>query len=103
MTGEYFSAERCASPENANPTPLKEIAASHGHNRLFILGLCNDELGYIVPPNDFLVNEANPYFENINDAYGENHYEETNSTGKFTAQVIADALDSLLGRLESEK
>ena len=100
VTGEYFSAERCASPENKNPTPLVEIAASHGHDRLFILGLANDELGYIVPPNDFLVNETTPYFENIEDAYGENHYEETNSTGKFTAQVIADALDSLLGSLE---
>lgn len=100
VTGEYFSSARCASPENTNPTALRDIAASHGHDRLFILGLANDELGYIIPPNDFLVNETTPYFENILDAYGENHYEETNSTGVFTAQVIADALDELLGSLK---
>lgn len=96
VTGEFFSADRCASPQYENPTPLKEIAASHGHDRLFILGLANDELGYIVPPNDFLINPEKPYFENYEDAYGENHYEETNSTGLNTAHVIAAALDEIL-------
>lgn len=100
VSGEYFPDTRCASPENENPVPLSEIAASHGHSELFVIGLANDELGYIVTPNDFLVNPSNPYFEGIGDSYGENHYEETNSAGPMTAHVIAAALDSILGGLE---
>ncbi len=41
------------------------------------LGLCQDEIGYLVPPYDFVVDEVAPY---ISDAPGD-HYEETNSIG----------------------
>ena len=79
-----------------NPTPLREIAAGYGVEDMLIIGLCNDELGYIVPPSDFLVNEAAPYIEKIEDITGENHYEETNSLGPKTAHTIAETFDALL-------
>ncbi|MBQ8642737.1 MAG: hypothetical protein IJ480_11045 [Clostridia bacterium] len=82
-----------------NPTPLADIAAEYGVENLLIIGLCNDELGYIVPPSDFLVNETMPYLEKTMDPTGENHYEETNSCGPQTARVIAETLDSLLAAL----
>ena len=33
-----------------DPKALAQIAAEHGAEKLLVLGLCNDELGYIVPP-----------------------------------------------------
>ncbi|MBE6614326.1 MAG: hypothetical protein E7631_03375 [Ruminococcaceae bacterium] len=85
--------------EGENPTPLKDIAAEYGVENLLIIGLCNDELGYIVPPSDFLLNETMPYVEKTEDPTGENHYEETNSCGPETARVIADVFGSLLAAL----
>ncbi len=82
-----------------NPTPLVEIAAGYGVEKLLILGMCDDELGYIVPPSDFLVHPDAPYLEKIKDTTGENHYEETNSTGPVTAHTIAETLEKLLGML----
>ena len=63
------------------------------HN--FVIGLCNDELGYILPPDDFLVHPTLPYFERIEDEIGENHYEETNSAGIRTAQILFAALEEV--------
>ena len=95
---ELVSGERYgdASVENANPIPLKEMADKYGVENLLVLGLANDELGYIVPPSDFLVNETNPYLERIEDARGEDHYEETNSVGMECALAIAQACEELL-------
>ena len=61
--------------------------------------MCNDEIGYIVPPSDFLVNEEYPYVQNRLDQYGENHYEETNSVGENAAYVIINAVEKALKRL----
>ncbi|MBR5444871.1 MAG: hypothetical protein IKV57_02035 [Clostridia bacterium] len=85
--------------EGENPTPLLDIAASFGVENMLIIGLCNDELGYIVPPSDYLVNETMPYIEKTEDPTGENHYEETNSCGPETARVIAATLEKLLTAL----
>lgn len=82
-----------------DPEALSFIASRHGAETLLILGLCNDELGYIVPPSNFLVNEELPYIETVTDTTGENHYEETNSVGKGTAAIIAEALDTALAQL----
>ena len=67
---------------------------------MLVVGLCNDELGYIVPPSDFLVNPGAPYIERIRDARGEDHYEETNSVGPACAKCIADAFESALKKLK---
>ena len=62
----------------------------------FVVGLCNDELGYILAENDFLLNESMPYIEKATDDMDRGHYEETNSTGPNTAGTILDATESLI-------
>ena len=91
VSGQGLTAE--------DPESLTAIAARHGANSMLIVGLCNDELGYIVPPSKFLVNEELPYIETVTDNTGENHYEETNSVGKKTAELIADALERALEQM----
>ncbi len=81
---------------DGDPEALEHIAARYGVERLLIVGLCNDELGYIMPPSDFLLNDELPYIETVTDDMGENHYEETNSTGRETAARIAKAFETAL-------
>ena len=68
-------------------------------NELLIVGLANDELGYIIPPSDFLLNESAPYLKRTMDSRGEDHYEETNSVGPACAACIADAFEAAMNRL----
>lgn len=96
--GGYLTDD-AASPENENPTPLTEIAAQYGCGNLLICGLANDEIGYIVPPNDFMLSDTAPYFDKTMDHKGENHYEETNSVGIHTAHRIAEAFEETLKAL----
>ena len=88
--------EAAAHPERENPEPLCEILAAHGLDDFFVVGLADDEIGYIVPPDDFLVDESAPYLEAAKPADGSRHYEETNSVGRDCADAIADALRELL-------
>jgi len=88
-----------ANPEGVNPPKFTEIAAQYGVKQILIAGLANDEIGYIVPPSDFLLNEDAPYLEKTMDHKGENHYEETNSVGPACAGVIADAFEAALSSL----
>jgi len=83
-----------------NPRPLNQIAKENGIDQMVVIGLCNDELGYIVPPSDFLIHQDAPYIERITDGIGEDHYEETNSVGPACAQCIADALEAALKNLK---
>lgn len=79
-----------------DPEALSFVAARYGVGKLLIVGLCNDELGYIVPPSDYRINPDAPYLEGIEDETGENHYEETNSAGIKTAEIILSSLEHLL-------
>ena len=88
LTGEAYGD---ANPDAVNPKPLRDIAAEYGLGQLLIIGLANDELGYIVPPSDFLLNEKTPYLARTMDKRGEDHYEETNSVGPECASRLADA------------
>ena len=88
--------ETPAWPEVENPEPLASIMERYGLGDFFAVGLSDDELGYIVPPNDFLVNETSPYLEQAEPADGSRHYEETNSVGKRCASKIAEELEKLL-------
>lgn len=91
--GEFMSAEESATGKEAEYTVLKQM--NHcDHN--FVIGLCNDELGYIIPDNDFLVNDKLPYINSAKDRHGRNHYEETNSTGKETARTILETMQKLI-------
>ena len=81
-----------------DPEALSAIAKRHGAENLRILGLCNDELGYIVPPSVFVLHEETPYLESA-----PGHYEETNSTSRQTAYHIAQAAERVLTALETAK
>lgn len=96
LGGQYGDA----NPDGVNPRPLTEIAKENGIDQMIVIGLCNDELGYIVPPSDFLLSEKAPYIERIDDYKGENHYEETNSVGPACAQCIADAFEQAVKNLK---
>ena len=82
-----------------DPESFESIAKQHGAGKLLVLGLCNDELGYIVPPSAFKLNDELPYIEPVDDGSGENHYEETNSVGLRTAEILAEALEELLSAM----
>ena len=88
------------NPDGVNPRPLNEIAKENGVDEMIVIGLCNDELGYIVPPSDFLLNKKAPYIERTMDKFGEDHYEETNSVGPACAQCIADAFEQAVKNLK---
>ena len=101
VTGRYLSSSTAAAPERENPEPLAAIMTRRGlsADSLLICGLANDELGYIVPPNDFLLHPDTPYFANACDSAGRRHYEETNSVGPETANVIAAGFEHCLSQL----
>ncbi len=92
--GGYLNKFECATGQSSetNPKPLGDIL---NDKNLLVFGLANDELGYVLPPNDFLLNSKSPYIENGKDKFGRKHYEETNSMGPKTAQTIADAVVSM--------
>ncbi|MBR3094912.1 MAG: hypothetical protein IKH12_04915 [Clostridia bacterium] len=77
---------------DADYKPLRTMTDCD-HN--FVVGLCNDALGYIIPDNDFLNNEWLGYFDICKDQFGRTHYEETNSVGPNEARIIIDAMDAL--------
>ena len=97
VSGEAYGD---ANPDGVNPRPLREIAEAHGLGELLIVGLANDELGYIIPPSDFLLSETAPYLSRTMDRRGEDHYEETNSVGPECAARLAEAFAAAAARLD---
>ena len=97
--GGYLPEEEAGSgsPEQ-NPAPLLELANDPG---LVMFGLGDDELGYIIPPNDFFLDEKRPYFTNGMDQNGRKHYEETVSVGAGAAAVIAETWKEMLERIKT--
>lgn len=93
--GGALSAEESATGKGPeiNPPLLCDIVDD---KEILIFGLANDELGYVLPPNDFILNEKSPYIDNGKDKHGRRHYEETNSMGPDTAEVIAKAVADLI-------
>ncbi len=96
-SGNFLSAEDSANKTEADYKSLSEMAQCE-HN--FVLGLCNDELGYIIPENDFYLHEWLPYFNTTVDESGRQHYEETNSLGPQAAGTILDAMDELISSVK---
>ncbi|NLP48848.1 MAG: hypothetical protein GX345_07920 [Clostridiales bacterium] len=100
--GGYLSAEESAlgqGPEY-NPKPLAEIAEDEN---LMIMGLANDEIGYIVTPNDFFIHPDSSYLDGGKDASGRRHYEETNSLGPNTAHKIAEVFTQMVEKAKKAK
>ena len=74
------------------PKKITEIAAAAGIEDLVVIGLANDELGYILPPSVFVTDPVLPY---VHEAEGD-HYEETNSVGPKVAVDLAEAFEKAL-------
>ncbi len=91
--GQFLSADESATGKKAEYNILSPMTDCD-HN--FVVGLCNDELGYIIPDNDFLLNEKTPYIDAAKDRFDRRHYEETNSTGPDTARTILDETFNLI-------
>lgn len=92
-SGNFLSAEEAGNGVEADYKVLSEMSDCK-HN--FVLGLCNDEIGYIIPDNDFLLHEWLPYFNIPVDSFGRKHYEETNSVGPDAARTLLEAMESLI-------
>ena len=93
--GGALSAEESGTGKGPeiNPKLLCDIVDDE---KILVFGLANDELGYILPPNDFILHKKSPYIENGRDMHDRRHYEETNSMGPKTAQVIADTVEEIV-------
>lgn len=85
-------------PDNPNPPDLAAAPAGPyleerlGGDPGWIIGLGNDEIGYIIPEYDFVVVEGGAY---LIEADGD-HYEETNSLGPSSAGLIEATADALI-------
>lgn len=80
--GGFFSADKAYSgteyPYAALNTYFEES------DEVLVFGLCNDAVGYIVPDNDYSASNE------------EGHYEETVSTGSYTASAFSKAFEKLI-------
>ena len=96
VSGNFLSADKAANGFEAQYSPLANMSQC---DRNFVLGLCNDELGYIIPENDFYLHEWFPYFNTAIDEQGREHYEETNSLGPKAAGSILDAMEGIINSI----
>ena len=95
----YQSAEVSATgmgPE-VNAKPLVRVADD---DNLIVFGLANDMTGYMVPLNDFILNETGPYLNSAKDRFGNGHYHETNSLSPRITNVVSDTFAGILERLK---
>lgn len=89
--------------DNPNPPDLSKAPEGpflkdllSGEHR-WIVGLGNDEVGYIIPPYNFQVDDRVPWFD---EAEGD-HYEETNSLGPNTAPLVIEECEQLMGWVDA--
>ena len=85
-------------PNNPNPPDLDQAPPGpYLKDRMtgtyrWLIGLGNDELGYIIPDYDYLLHPTMPY---VNEPDGD-HYEETNSLGPHVAGLVEWGTKSLI-------
>ena len=88
-------------PKNENPPDLSQAPAGPylkervGAEHVWLVGLGNDQLGYMLPLYDFELHPTNPWFD---EAEGD-HYEETNSLGSQSVPLYEAQVDAMLGWL----
>lgn len=99
--GGFLSAEESATGcgGEVNPPLLKDLVGDD----VMIIGLANDELGYVLPPNDFMLDPDKPYIDIPRDSHGRRHYEETNSLGPETAATIAMTVKDIMETVENSR
>lgn len=98
--GSHINApgQPLVDPMNPNPPKIDQAPAGpYIEDRMtstyrWIIGLGNDELGYIIPEYDFELAKQNPW---LDEAEGD-HYEETNSLAPNMAALVDDYTDLLL-------
>ncbi len=86
------------NPDKQNPETLSSIADDEN---LLVFGLANDEIGYIVTPETFLLDKKLPYIREGWDASYSGHYEETMSMGPDTATHVAGAFEKAVNALDA--
>lgn len=80
--GGFYSAEESY---NGTEYPYEALNTHFSESDdVLVFGLCNDAVGYIVPDNDYCSSNA------------EGHYEETVSTGSYSATTLSKAFEELL-------
>ena len=92
--GEFLTETDSANRRKASYKKVLSDMTDCRHK--FVIGLCNDELGYILAENDFLLNEVLPYINKATDEMDRDHYEETNSTGPETGRIILEETENLI-------
>ncbi len=99
--GSYMDADTAPTGEGPgiNPEPLCEIC---GDSEIIAVGNTNDMTGYVVPPNDFILNPTQPFLNGVKDKNGLNHYHETNSMGINSQKAIADAFREIVSRMDNQ-
>lgn len=96
--GERRYGRPLVRPTNPNPPDLggapagpylrERLKAEHG----LVVGLANDELGYLVPEYDFKVAPT----RSLTPKPAGTHYEETNSIGPRATKIVLDAVAGVL-------
>lgn len=89
---EFIAADNPNPPDVASAPAGPYFKDQMGGEYNWILGLGNDEVGYLVPSYDYKLDESSPY---LSEPEGD-HYEETNSLGPETADRIVEAVGTLL-------
>jgi hypothetical protein len=95
---EAFQGPELIDPNNPNPPALDDaptgpfLVERTGVTYPMLLGLAQDEIGYLVPPYDFELHPTAPW---IDEAEGD-HYEETNSIGPDALPTLMEGWDRLL-------
>lgn len=90
--GEYLPPELAHNPDApTEPALMKHMTGRYN----FIIGLANDEIGYIIPANDFVPLQGLGAGEHR--ISGDKLYGEENSVGPATASIIAQAIIDAIG------
>ena len=93
--GGFFTAKESSTGYEYKYPTLFDMM---GEGEKLIFGLANDEIGYIIPDNDFYISKKKPYspYAIPNDLHGRKHYEETTCSGPFAAEMMRDAVAQLM-------
>ena len=71
---------------------LRDVMATDGSLFQWLIGLGQDEVGYILPNYNYHLEELSPY---VTEAPGD-HYEETNSLGPLARDQIIEPLKEMI-------
>ncbi|MFT5683549.1 MAG: hypothetical protein ACI8RZ_004481 [Myxococcota bacterium] len=94
----FTPLETLVDADNPNPPDLSAapegpyLFERMGGQYNWIIGLGNDEVGYIVPAYNYKIHESTPYLQEPDG----DHYEETNSLGPQTTPLIEAAVIELM-------